>query len=111
MILSLFLIVAAVAAIAIVFEFVAEHLIAFFDLTLPSRTAFPFIISPFFAGGFPAFELPCHRFDRVTCLSIAIYLGDRNTLISCELRVKGYFLTQNQEDRASMGDLFFPNPK
>jgi hypothetical protein len=52
--------VAAVAVIvfvvfALLFEFVSEHLSAFLELALTSRAAFAFVVSPFVAGGFPAF--------------------------------------------------------
>ncbi len=61
MILSLFWIVVFVDVVAAAFfEFIAEHLVAFFYLPLTCRTTFTLIVSPFFARGFPPFELPCH---------------------------------------------------
>ncbi len=61
MILSLFwIVIFASVIVAAFFKLVAEHLVAFFDLSLTCRTAFTFIVSPFFSGGFPPFELPCH---------------------------------------------------
>ncbi len=59
MILSFF-ILAAVAIDAPIFEFLAQHLSPFLELALSCRTTFAFVISPFIAGGFPAFESLCH---------------------------------------------------
>jgi hypothetical protein len=59
MILSFLILTLAV--VALVFEFLPHHLVAFLDLPLSSRAAFAFVISPFFAGGFPAFESLCHE--------------------------------------------------
>jgi hypothetical protein len=50
----------AIIVVALVFEFLAQHLSPFLELPLPCRTAFTFVISPFTAGGFPAFESLCH---------------------------------------------------
>jgi hypothetical protein len=76
MILSLLILTLAV--VALVFEFLPHHLIAFLDLPLPSRAAFAFVISPFFAGGFPAFESLWHDFYiYVTLYILARELGDR----------------------------------
>ena len=50
MVLSLFILTLAVVIIALVFEFLSEHLSAFLELALTCRTAFTLIISPFFAG-------------------------------------------------------------
>jgi hypothetical protein len=52
--------VIAVVVFALLFEFVSEHLSSFLELALTCRTAFSFVISPFVAGGFPAFESLCH---------------------------------------------------
>jgi hypothetical protein len=52
--------VVAVVVFALLFEFVAEHLSAFLELALTCRAAFAFVVSPFIAGGFPAFESLCH---------------------------------------------------
>jgi hypothetical protein len=72
MILSLFwLVIFAGVVVATFFKLVAEHLVAFFDLPLTCRTAFTFIVSPFFAGGFPPFELPCHIAVVVTFYILA----------------------------------------
>ncbi len=61
MVLSLFILTLAVIVIvALVFEFLAQHLSPFLELALPCRTTFTFVISPFIAGGFPAFESLCH---------------------------------------------------
>lgn len=76
MILSFFWLVIAIV-VPVIFEFLAEHLVAFFDLTLTSRTTFALIVSPFFAGGFPTFELPCHRVEFVTFSILARQLSDR----------------------------------
>jgi hypothetical protein len=58
---------AAVEIVALVFEFLAEHLGAFLELTLTSRTTFPFIVSPFITGGFPPFKSLCHIiYDAIT---------------------------------------------
>ncbi len=76
MILSFLILTLAV--VALVFEFLPHHLVAFLDLPLPSRAAFAFVVSPFFAGGFPAFESLCH--DSYIYLAfpiIARELGDR----------------------------------
>jgi hypothetical protein len=56
MILSLFILALAVVVVALVFEFLPEHLSTFLKLALTCRTTFALIISPFFAGGFPTFE-------------------------------------------------------
>ena len=56
MILSLFIVaLAAVVVVALLFELLAQHLSPFLELALPCRTTFAFVISPFTAGGFPAF--------------------------------------------------------
>jgi hypothetical protein len=61
MILSLFILTLnAIVVVSLVFEFLAQHLSPFLELALPSRTTFAFVISPFTAGGFPAFESLCH---------------------------------------------------
>ncbi len=66
MIPSLFrLTLTAITIVALVFEFLAEHLSPFLELALPCRTTLAFIISPFIAGGFPAFESLCHIFSRL----------------------------------------------
>jgi hypothetical protein len=60
-ILSLFGLVIFTAVISIVFlELLAKHLIPFLYLSLTCRAALALVVSPFFAGGFPAFELPSH---------------------------------------------------
>jgi hypothetical protein len=61
MILSLFILaLTAIAVVTLIFEFLAQHLSPFLELALPSRTTFAFVISPFTAGRFPAFESLCH---------------------------------------------------
>ena len=60
MILSFSILALAAAVIALLFELLAQHLSPFLELALPCRTTFAFIISPFTAGGFPAFESLCH---------------------------------------------------
>jgi hypothetical protein len=61
MILSLFILtLAVIVTVALIFEFLAQHLSPFLELALPCRTTFAFVISPFTAGGFPAFESLCH---------------------------------------------------
>jgi hypothetical protein len=61
MILSFFIVAStALAVIALLLELLAQHLSSFLELALPSRATFAFIISPFTAGGFPAFESLCH---------------------------------------------------
>ncbi len=61
MILSLFILtLAAITVVALVFEFLAQHLSPFLELALSRRTTFAFVISPFIAGGFPALESLCH---------------------------------------------------
>jgi hypothetical protein len=52
--------VIAVVVFALLFEFVAEHLSSFLKLALTRRAAFALVVSPFIAGGFPAFESLCH---------------------------------------------------
>jgi hypothetical protein len=60
-ILSLFILtLTGIVAVALIFEFLAQHLSPFLELPLPCRTTFAFVISPFTAGGFPAFESLCH---------------------------------------------------
>lgn len=57
MVLSFFILaLTAVVTVALLFEFLAQHLGSFLELALSCRAAFAFIISPFTAGGFPAFE-------------------------------------------------------
>jgi hypothetical protein len=76
MILSFLILTLAV--VALVFEFLPHHLVAFLDLSLPCRAAFAFVVSPFFAGGFPAFESLCHElYIYVTFYILARELGDR----------------------------------
>ena len=61
MILSLFILaLAAVVIVALLFELLAQHLSPFLELALPCRTTFALIISPFTAGGFPAFKSLSH---------------------------------------------------
>jgi hypothetical protein len=61
MILSLFILaLTAIVIVALLFELLAQHLSPFLELALPCRTTFALIISPFTAGGFPAFESLCH---------------------------------------------------
>jgi hypothetical protein len=60
MVLSFLAGAVAVVVFALLFEFVSEHLSAFLELALTSRAAFAFVVSPFIAGGFPAFESLCH---------------------------------------------------
>jgi hypothetical protein len=61
MILSFFILtLAGIVAVALIFEFLAQHLSPFLELALSCRTTFAFVISPFTAGGFPAFESLCH---------------------------------------------------
>ena len=61
MILSLFILaLAAVVAVTLLFKFLPQHLSPFLELALPSWATFAFVISPFTAGGFPAFESLCH---------------------------------------------------
>lgn len=61
MILSLFILaLVAIDIVALIFELLAQHLRPFLELALPCRTTFAFVISPFAAGGFPAFESLCH---------------------------------------------------
>jgi hypothetical protein len=62
-ILALVILTLAVV-IALVFEFLPKHLSAFLELALTCRTAFTLVISPFFAGGFPAFQSLCHKTYR-----------------------------------------------
>jgi len=50
MILSLFILTRAIFVIALVFEFLSEHLNTLLELALTCRTAFTPIVSPFFAG-------------------------------------------------------------
>jgi hypothetical protein len=72
MILSLFwMVIFAGVIVAAFFKLVAKHLVAFFDLSLTCRTAFTLIVSPFFAGGFPTFELSCHITAVVTYYILA----------------------------------------
>jgi hypothetical protein len=67
MILSLsILALATTVALALVFEFLPKHLSPLLELALPCRTTFAFVISPFTAGGFPAFESLCHIVTKVT---------------------------------------------
>jgi hypothetical protein len=77
MILSLFRLVIFVVVATVFLELVAKHLVAFFNLSLPSRATFPFVVSPFFAGGFPAFELPRHIAVVVTYYIISRSSSDR----------------------------------
>jgi hypothetical protein len=61
MILSLFILtLTGIVAVASIFEFLAQHLSPFLELALPCRATLAFVISPFTAGGFPAFESLCH---------------------------------------------------
>ena len=60
MILSFSILALAAAVIALLFELLAQHLSPFLELALSCRTTFAFVISPFTAGGFPAFESLCH---------------------------------------------------
>jgi hypothetical protein len=80
MILSLFRLVIFTVVATIFFELVAKHLVAFFNLSLPSRAAFTLIVSPFFTGGFPAFELPSHIFDVVTYYILSRSSIDRKSV-------------------------------
>ena len=81
MILSLFrLVIVGVVAVTIFFELLAKHLVAFFNLSLPSGAAFTLIVSPFFAGGFPAFELPSHICDVVTYYILSRSSIDRKSV-------------------------------
>jgi hypothetical protein len=76
MILSFLILTLAV--IALVFEFLPHHLVAFLDLPLPSGAAFAFVVSSFFAGGFPAFESLCHElYIYIAFYILARGLGDR----------------------------------
>ena len=57
MILSFLILTLAIAvAVALVFEFLPEHLSSLLELALTCRATFALIISPFFAGGFPTLE-------------------------------------------------------
>jgi hypothetical protein len=57
MILSFLISILAIAvAVALVFEFLPEHLSPFLELALTCRATFALIISPFFAGGFPTLK-------------------------------------------------------
>jgi hypothetical protein len=88
MILSLFWLVIVAVVAAVFLEFLAEHLVAFFDLSLPRRAAFTFIVSPFFAGGFPAFKLTSHIFCTVTFYILARASGDRKIVITASLPLR-----------------------
>ena len=66
MILSLFILtLTATVGVALIFELLAQHLGSFLKLALPCRTAFALIISPFTAGGFPAFESLWHAVAKL----------------------------------------------
>jgi hypothetical protein len=80
MILSLFGLVIFAVIATIFLELIAKHLVAFFNLSLPSRAAFTLVVSPFFAGGFPAFELPSHIVYRVTFYIISRAAIDRKSV-------------------------------
>ena len=61
MVLSLFILtLAVIVVVTLIFEFLAQHLSPLLELALPCRTTLAFVISPFIAGGFPAFESLCH---------------------------------------------------
>ena len=61
MILSLFILaLTTVVVVALLFELLAKHLSPFLELALSCRATFALVISPFTAGGFPAFESLCH---------------------------------------------------
>jgi hypothetical protein len=55
MILSFLVSAVAVIIFALLFQFVSEHLHPFLELALTCRAAFALVVSPFIAGGFPAF--------------------------------------------------------
>jgi hypothetical protein len=63
--------VALVAGLALVLEAFPEHFHLFFDLSLTGGTAFAFVVTTFFAGGFPALEHSGHDFAEyfVNCTS------------------------------------------
>jgi hypothetical protein len=94
MILSFFILVfaltvTAIVVVALIFEFLAQHLSPFLELALPCRTTFAFIISPFTAGGFPAFESLCHMGNKF-CL-VLLY-QDNYSIASNLLRAKKWHL-------------------
>ena len=61
MVLSLFILtLVVIVVVALIFEFLAQHLSPLLELALPCRTTLAFVISPFTAGGFPALESLCH---------------------------------------------------
>jgi hypothetical protein len=86
MILSLsILALATTVALALVFEFLPKHLSPLLELALPCRTTFAFVISPFTAGGFPAFESLCHIVTNAVSSSIILaFLVDRQLFIRSE---------------------------
>jgi hypothetical protein len=86
MILSLsILALATIVALALVFEFLPEHLSPFLELALPCRTTFAFVISPFTAGGFPALESLCHIVINAVSSSIILaFLVDRQLFVRSE---------------------------
>jgi hypothetical protein len=43
-------------SLVVALELIFEHLIAFFQLPLPGRSAFPFVVSSLAAGTFPTFD-------------------------------------------------------
>ena len=74
MILSFSILALAAAVIALLFELLAQHLSPFLELALPCRTTFALVISPFTAGGFPAFESLCH-----TAVKLRLALSYQNS--------------------------------
>jgi hypothetical protein len=84
MILSLFILaLTAITVVALVFEFLAEHLSPLLELALSCRTTFAFVISPFIAGGFPAFESLCHIVTKVVSSAIILaFLVDHQLFVA-----------------------------
>ena len=56
MILSFLILTLTVVIVALVFEFLPQHLCSLLELALTCRSTFPLIVSPFFTGGFPPLE-------------------------------------------------------